>query len=318
MGNGIVETVEVSSLAQQEFVAISYRWTEAITSWRAQVMKYGRHQPNYHGKLMTGSEMLSKMTSKLSLINDASVFEGHRFLTQVAYHVLSEQKRYFWMDIICIDQDKPEEKAFFIPKMGTLYGTAVDTHAYPTGTSFLPSLSTPELYFPVWETRAWTLQEHIQSRSVTFIYLFEGHLAQEAIKISTTASGTSAERQKLSQKLDCFSGMVHIDGVETEQNFCLLWQSSTEVTTSVIEQESWTGGLPMGAFLATYMVPRFARSRHTASDEGADLVSIPSSNPPHIAVKMYSYRHPLDLTDNTFANVTRSDDTRSLTAHGTS
>ncbi|KAI0704047.1 hypothetical protein C8Q76DRAFT_801818 [Earliella scabrosa] len=245
--NGIVKVVEVPSLAHQEFVAISYRWTPEITSWRAQIMKYGRHQPDYHGKLEVGSSILSASISN-SLINDASVLEGHRFLTQVAFHVMLVQKQYFWIDIVCIDQDKPEEKVFFVPKMGTLYATAAVTHAYPTGTSFLPSLGTPELYFPVWETRAWTLQEHIQSRCVIFLYLFEGHVAQEAVKISSKGS-TPIENPKISWEIPCSSGMVHVDGVQTGENVCYLWQSSTEVTTSVIEQESWTGGLPLSAFL---------------------------------------------------------------------
>ena len=154
--NGFLKLIEVSNLEEKPFVAISYRWTKAVTDWRACIIKCSNSyqgELSYETRLALGSLVFSALTFN-TLIDDASAIEGHRFLSQVALNVSIGDHRYFWMDIICINQDVRAEKEFFVPKMGTLYKSAVTTHAYPIGTSFLSTLESQELYFPIWETRA--------------------------------------------------------------------------------------------------------------------------------------------------------------------
>ena len=165
----------MSSLDYAEYVAISYVWSPAIKAWRDWVAArgaetgYGAETP-YEWRMMSGSLVyLSHLRDMDPLVRD-----GHRFFTNVANSVLYRGKRFFWMDIVSIDQDVLAEKKVLVPRMGAIYRQAAETHAYPTGTQFLSSLRTPEFSAPVWETRAWTLQEHLVSPKIMFCYLFEG------------------------------------------------------------------------------------------------------------------------------------------------
>ena len=43
--SGILKLIEVSNLEEKPFVAISYRWTKAVTDWRARIIEYSNlHQ----------------------------------------------------------------------------------------------------------------------------------------------------------------------------------------------------------------------------------------------------------------------------------
>ncbi|TBU42172.1 hypothetical protein BD309DRAFT_1081578 [Dichomitus squalens] len=246
VSSGVLKLVQVSSLQEKPFVAISYRWTKAVTDWRAQIVEYGNAHDsdlNYETKLALGSLFFSTLTLD-TLIDDASAIEGQRFLAQIALNVMITGYQYFWMDIVCIDQDVLEEKQFFVSKMGTLYSSAAATHAYPTGTSPLSTLESPELYFPIWESRAWTLQEQILSRSVTFVYLFEGDMTDEVIGLTPSTTSTSLPPWALGGRM-----VTQADGMQTESGMiCVLWQSTEHITTCVLENESWDGGLPTHAF----------------------------------------------------------------------
>ena len=105
-------------------------------------MDYGNARSpslSYEKRLAIGSATFSALSQR-SLIDDASAIEGQRFFAEIAFQVMMSLQQYFWMDIVCIDQDVIAEKEFFVPKMGLLYGAAAVTYAFPTGTSFLSSL----------------------------------------------------------------------------------------------------------------------------------------------------------------------------------
>ena len=147
------------------------------------------------------------------------------------------------MDIVCINQDVREEKDFFVPRMGTLYKSAAVTHAYPIGTSFLSTLESQELYFPIWETRAWTLQEQIMSRSITFFYLFEGDMTSDVIQLFSPTTPVSFPPWALGGRMATQADAARIGS----NRVCVLWQSSEHATTCVLETESC--GLPSSAFM---------------------------------------------------------------------
>ncbi|TBU60419.1 hypothetical protein BD310DRAFT_905378 [Dichomitus squalens] len=243
---GVLKVIEVSSLKDKEFVAVSYRWSKAITDWRARIVEYGNARSpdaSYERKLALGSATFSALVQR-GLVDGASAVEGQRFFAQIAFQVMMSLQEYFWMDIVCINQDVIEEKEFFVPKMGTLYGTAAVTYAYPTGTSFLSSLASPEIYFPVWETRAWTLQEQIQSHSVVFSYLFDGDITDEVIRLEAQPHTYSYQLQiTLNLRVVDRADVVRIEGTT-----CILWQSSEHVTTCVLQNEDSTGGLSTSAY----------------------------------------------------------------------
>ena len=248
LGSGLLKLIQVSSLGEKPFVAISYRWTKAITDWRTRIIECGNAHPgdlSYETRLALGSLTFSTLTHD-TLIDDASAIEGQRFLSQAALNVTIENHRYFWMDIVCINQDVRAEKEFFVPKMGTLYESAAITHVYPIGTTFLSTLESQELYFPIWETRAWTLQEQIVSRNVIFCYLFDGEKTDEVIELTSSGNTTCMPPRTLNGSV-----VTSVDGIRIDPTtLCIFWQSSEHATTCILEREGKYGGLPTTVFIA--------------------------------------------------------------------
>ncbi|KAF9557745.1 hypothetical protein CPC08DRAFT_710151 [Agrocybe pediades] len=157
--NGTLKLVEVADFRTLDFVAISYTWSKNMLEWRKWILSLG---PNQKANQVPSNHPASE---------DMKQF--HLFFTVVSFIVSVQGRSLFWMDVLSIDQDSQAEKEFFVPKMGSLYAGASVTHAYLTGSAMI-AMSSPELHFPVWETRAWTLQEFILSKDVIFCYCFTG------------------------------------------------------------------------------------------------------------------------------------------------
>ncbi|KAH9483649.1 hypothetical protein JR316_0003119 [Psilocybe cubensis] len=161
---GALKFVQVENLQSLDFVAISYTWSKNMLLWRKWILSLGP------------SQKASQPPSDNDASEDMKAF--HQFFTVVCFLVLARSKSLFWIDVLSIDQDSSAEKAFFVPKMGSLYAAASETHAYATGSNFV-AMSSKELYFPVWETRAWTLQEYVLSNTVIYCYCFAGDVMRD-------------------------------------------------------------------------------------------------------------------------------------------
>jgi len=172
---GRIKMIKVDDLRWQDYIAISYTWSDGMKKWRERILSLGGDH-DYEDKIAKGSFGISAI-SDFESTDDQSIIDAHLFFTSVAFMVFTRCKALFWMDILCINQDVEKEQAYFVPKMGSVYCNAAETHSYLSGSSLLASLSCDEFYFPIWEKRAWTVQEHIQSKKPLSCYCFNGDLS---------------------------------------------------------------------------------------------------------------------------------------------
>ncbi|KDR73960.1 hypothetical protein GALMADRAFT_250678 [Galerina marginata CBS 339.88] len=161
---GILKLVEVEDFQKLDFVAISYTWSKNILEWRKWILSLGPE------------EKANRIPSDSEASEDMKKF--HLFFTVVSFLVLARGKSFFWIDLLSINQDAPAEKAFFVPKMGLLYAGSFEAHAYVTGSALI-AMSSDELHLPIWETRAWTLQEYVLSKRVIYCYCFSGDVIRD-------------------------------------------------------------------------------------------------------------------------------------------
>lgn len=158
----------------------------------------------------------------------------HLFFTVVSFLVAAQDKTYFWMDLLSIDQDSTAEKEYFVPQMGLLYGAASITHVYATGSTFITTIPSEDLHFPVWETRAWTLQEYILSKNVIYCYCFAGDVMKEVKQLKSETTRLPSAITEL--------GTPTVDRFRTsspDSNIFVLEKGVNKVTFSVETQ--WTG-----------------------------------------------------------------------------
>ncbi|PPQ71584.1 hypothetical protein CVT26_010552 [Gymnopilus dilepis] len=164
---GVLKLLEAEDFRQVDFAAISYTWSPNMLEWRKWILSIGGYPPE---------EKKIRVPPGKPASEDMARF--HLFFTVVCFLVLTRGKQFFWMDVLSIDQDANDEKAFFVPKMGSLYASAAETHVYLSGSTFI-DISSKELHSPIWETRAWTLQEYLMSRNAIYCYCFNGDAKQD-------------------------------------------------------------------------------------------------------------------------------------------
>jgi len=238
---GAIRLVLVESISDFDVTAISYTWTAGIKRWRDHICKEkGR---TYEERVLRGSRNLSTSTGGS---DDNDIAEAQLFFTIVAFFVLSRGKKLFWMDILCINQDEQKEKEFFVPQMGYLYRSASETHAYPFGAEILSTVFSDKLYFPVWDTRAWTVQEQILSRNTWLCYAFQGDVRREL------REGAHSALQSAQPMLP--SGPEHAINLHTPvlnkyryDGIYMLEMTST--VTCFMEKESSTGNFSAAAYM---------------------------------------------------------------------
>ncbi|KAH9939154.1 hypothetical protein B0H21DRAFT_757387 [Amylocystis lapponica] len=116
-----------------------------MVPWRTRIASPGSAE-TYEEKMVQGSFDLSKSIICESV--EEIIIQTHLFFTIICFLVMTRGKHFFWMDIVCIDQDNQSEKEFFVPKMSSLYRCAAETHAYLTGSRLAPTLFCDAVYFP--------------------------------------------------------------------------------------------------------------------------------------------------------------------------
>ena len=194
-----------------DVIAVSYTWSEDMRRWREKIVQMGSGR-TYEDKILRGSASVSHALAggsfSMNDVDQASVTRAQLFFTIVAFMVFTRGKKFFWMDILCINQEEIEEKKFFVPRMATLYDDTYETHAYPSGAEIAPSVTHESVQNPVWETRAWTAQEHILAKRVMFCYIFQGDVVDDVRGVSKESPGpddeSAVDRQFDSPVLDHF------------------------------------------------------------------------------------------------------------------
>jgi hypothetical protein len=239
--HGAVRLVKVDNIPQQEYIAISYNWTQDIIDWRECLMSIGEGE-NYEEKIANGS-LLASVSAQSDSLADHFLVRAHLFITAVSLLTYMRGKKLFWIDILCTNQDDIQEKEYFVPKMGSLYRKAHETLAFLTGSSIATSISSDAFYNPIWETRAWTLQEHILSKDVLFCYLIDGDAIRDIECVEDQSSGC--------QTINLRS--LTTDGYKVfsfRAGYAVVFGNGRKVTCYT-EKESWSGGLPLSSFLHT-------------------------------------------------------------------
>lgn len=237
---GAIRLVLIEDIRDLDVIAISYTWSEDMKKWRDCICKpEGR---TYEERIGRGSRNLSTSTPATDT-DSLSIARAHLFFTIVAFLVLTRGKKFFWMDIVCIDQDKRGEKEFFVPQMGHLYRSAFETHAYPLGAEIASSVFSNQLYFPIWETRAWTVQEQILSKQVLFCYAFHGD-ARDDLKKAASHVADSDHEDVIDLKTPALDRYRHVSGM-------YVLEKMGRMITCYMEEESdgFGGNLPLSAFL---------------------------------------------------------------------
>jgi len=235
---GAIRLVLVESISDFQVIAISYTWTAGIKRWRDHICKEeGR---NYEERVLRGSRDLSTSTAPIGGSDDDAIAEAQLFFTIVAFFVLSRGGKFFWIDILCINQDEQKEKEFFVPRMGYLYCGAAETHAYPFGAKILSAVFSDKVYFPVWDTRAWTVQEQILSRNTLLCYAFQGDVQRELKEVNNSLVEASPQptisvHTPVLNKLR--HGRIH------------MLETTTSTVTCYMEKESWTGNFSTAAYM---------------------------------------------------------------------
>jgi len=235
--------VKVENYRAEDYIAISYTWSKRIEEWRDQMLSIGARLEgsDYEARVALGSSVISTAAGPESMSHEAIV-QSHLFFTILCFLVITRGKDLFWMDILCIDQEDIAEKEYFVPRMGDLYGHSAETHAYLTGCNIMTTMACDEFHSPIWETRAWTLQEHIHSKNVLFCYAFYGDATEDIKNVEGGKSGQPTTIQLKSPLMDRYTVRSLNAGFS-----CVL--ETTKRVTCYMEQESWTGGLPLAAFL---------------------------------------------------------------------
>ncbi|KAI9566125.1 hypothetical protein HD554DRAFT_2119562, partial [Boletus coccyginus] len=238
MSSGAIRIVSFDDISELDFVAISYVWTDGIKKWRNCIFSTcGR---TYEETIERGSGMLSISTEPADISDGDGIAHAHLFLNIVAFFVLTRGKKFFWIDILCINQDDQREKSFYVPRMGDLYRRAAETHAYPFGANIAPSLLSDEVYFPIWETRAWTVQEQILSKRVLFCYAFQGDVRQDLGNLRSNAGRSDPERL-VDMHTPVLDRYQYADGI-------FLLETKENMITCRMEEEEWTT-LPGAAWI---------------------------------------------------------------------
>ena len=235
---GAIRLVLVESISDFDVTAISYTWTPGIKLWRDHICKAeGR---TYEERVLRGSRNLSTSTVPIGGSDDDAIAEAQLFFTIIAFFVLTRGKKFFWMDILCINQDEQKEKVFFVPQMGYLYRSASETHSYPFGAEILSAVFSKKVYFPAWDTRAWTVQEQILSRNTLFCYAFQGDVRREVKEANQSMMESGPERiiNMHTPVLDKY----RYDGT-------YMLEMTKSVVTCYMEKESWTGNFSVAAYL---------------------------------------------------------------------
>ncbi|KAF8441549.1 hypothetical protein L210DRAFT_3644826 [Boletus edulis BED1] len=198
--NGTIRLVRIDDFRDMDVIAISYTWSEDMKRWRERIIQMGSGR-TYEDKILRGSASVSHALAggsfSMNDVDQASLTRAHLFFTMVAFMVFTRGKKFFWMDILCINQEKIEEKKFFVPRMGTLYNDTYETHAYPSGAEIAPSVMHESVQKPVWETRAWTAQEHILAKRVIFCYLFQGDVVDDIRGVSESPDDEAVVNRQL-------------------------------------------------------------------------------------------------------------------------
>ena len=115
--------------------------------------------------------------------------------------------------------------------MGDLYRRAAETHAYPFGAR-IPSLFSDETYFPIWEMRAWTVQEQILSERILFCYALQGDVRQDVRNIRNGAGRSDPERL-VDMHTPVLDRYRYADGI-------FLLETKGNTITCKMEEQSWT------------------------------------------------------------------------------
>jgi hypothetical protein len=242
--------IRVDDVRGLDFIAISYTWSHSMREWRSRIVSLGGDR-EYEDMMAKGSFYISSITDS-GIRDDQPIIGVQLFFTSVALLVLARGKTFFWMDIICINQDSSEEKEYFVPRMGNLYSNSSETHSYLSGSSLLTTVSCDELYFPIWETMAWTLQEHLMSKTVLFCYCFDGDVRNDL----RNRAGTHLPSRTFnirSPMVERYKWLPRGDG------YCVMWEKKRMVTC-YMEEENDTGGLPCSYIFDHMFGPQFNRS----------------------------------------------------------
>ena len=276
---GAIRLVLVESISDFDVVAISYTWTAGIKQWRDHICKTeGR---TYEERILRGSRNLSTSTIPVGRSDNDAITEAQLFFTTMAFFVLTRGKKFFWLDILCINQDEQEEKEFFVPRMGYLYRSASETHTYPFGAEVLSAVFDDKVYFPAWDTRAWTVQERILSQNVLFCYAFRGDMREELKKVEDSMTGPGPGRT-----IDMCTPVLNkyqYDGI-------YMLETTRGSVTCHMKQESWTGGdLSLAAYMHAEIsvkgdwsqlnrsVARSSRNKALYAARNASKVNIPET-----------------------------------------
>ena len=235
---GAIRLVLAESISDFDITAISYTWTAGIKRWRDHICKEeGR---TYEERVLRGSRNLSTSTVPIGGSDDNAITEAQLFFTIVAFFVLTRGKKFFWMDILCINQDEQKEKEFFVPQMGYLYRSASETHSYPFGAEILSAVFSDKVYFPAWDTRAWTVQEQILSRNTLFCYAFRGDVRRELKEVDKSMLESGPER--IINMHTPVLNKYQYDGT-------YMLEMTRGIVTCHMEEESWTGNLSVAAYM---------------------------------------------------------------------
>ncbi|KAF8914417.1 hypothetical protein CPB84DRAFT_1759203 [Gymnopilus junonius] len=231
---GVLKLHDEEDFHELDFTAISYTWSPNMLEWRKWILDTDGYPHE---------EKKTRVPSGKSASEDMERF--HLFFTVVCFLVLARGGTFFWMDVLCIDQDSDDEKAFFVPKMGSLYASAVETHVYLTGSMFV-TMSSKELHSPIWETRAWTLQEYIKSKNVVYCYCFSGDVMQD-IKALTDSRMPSRTVELRAPILDKYKST-------SSDNAYMLQMATKDRVTCYFENDSPFGPqISMTSYMKTDM-----------------------------------------------------------------
>lgn len=234
---GAIRMVLVEDICDLDVVAISYTWSDDMKKWRESICNpEGR---TYEEKIGRGSRLLS---ASITASSDQSIARAHLFFTIIAFLVLSRGKKFFWMDIVCINQDKMQEKEFFVPQMGNLYRNTSETHAYPLGAEIATSVFSDQVYFPIWEMRAWTVQEQIVPNRLLYCYAFHGDAIDDIKKISHIPDADSDKEDVIHMQSLVLDKYKHVSGM-------FLLEKLGHTVTCCVREELPLSNLSMDAYM---------------------------------------------------------------------
>jgi len=130
--------------------------------------------------------------------------------------------------------------------MGYLYRSASETHAYPFGAEILSTVFSDKLYFPVWDTRAWTVQEQILSRNTWLCYAFQGDVRRE---LREGAHPTLQSAQPMLPSGPEHAINMHTPVLNKYRYDGIYMLEMTSTVTCFMEKESSTGNFSAAAYM---------------------------------------------------------------------